>query len=253
MSSIPRGSGLAQDCLTTTHKNWTWKDSSRSRAQSRLTSSCRWHLHQTEASDDSSQKLRGRFSEDTSRFFQDIDSWNVARAGECPWVPVLNRTNMFRKRHFVTTRRRLSWSTEKRPLRASLGLRAVCRDWLTRSENGCSDVNRRSARIITHGKHFGTESATQFPVISDTDWSASVFYFLTGLTSSGSENTRCNTHGGQPCMRETYCKHVDQGFLFVIVCGEGKTWHEMTWHDMRWHDMTWHAGRDMTFHDMTRR
>ena len=41
--------------------------------------------------------------------------------------------------------------------------------------------------------------------------------------SPGGSETRCNTHRGQPCMRETYCKHVDRGLLFVIVCGEDKT------------------------------
>ena len=73
----------------------------------------------------------------------------------------------------------------------------------------------------------------------------------------GSENTRCNTHRGKPCLREYYCRHVDRGFLCVIVCGEDMTCHEMTWRDIRWDeitkdDMRWHdrTGHDMTWHDM---
>ena len=157
---------------------------------------------------------------------------------------------MFRKRHFVTTLRRFSWSTEKRLLRASLGLPAVCRDWLKRSENSCSDVNHWSAKIVTHthGTHFGTESANQFLVISYTD----TCYPRVFLLHYGFNAWWIGKHALQHAPRTAMCEgNLLQTCRWRVFCLS--TWRDTSWHEMRWHDMTWHAGRDMTFNDVTRR
>ena len=169
---------------------------------------------------------------------------------------------------------------KKRPLRASLGLSAVCRDWLSGSEKSCSGMNHRSAKMIAHtGNILERNQRINFPLsVTRTHLIrvGFVLHYCLNCTSTwshllgrgapscgretsasaviaeplkesddidefevsnvdgacplhhcdslgGSENTRCNTYRGQPCLRKTYCRHVGRGFLCVILCGEAKT------------------------------
>ena len=102
----------------------------------------------------------------------------------------------------------------------------------------------------THGKHFGTESANQFPFVSYTDKSYPRRFLLHYGFNAWWVGKHALPYASRTAMYEGNLLQTCRSRC--SVCHRLRRRQDVTWRYMRWDDM-WHAGRDMTVHDVTRR